>query len=158
MSLERLNCPLKTVASDPQSADWSEALRFPGISTRISRTLRNGIQKSELLHKEGLIIKEIEKLPCYYFCSSLAVYLGIRVLILDSGCLEANPASHSLNDYMTLGKSFNTLSPSYKMVIIIAFTFMIFVMIKWHHPCKILVTQCLAYTKYSGNGSCFYNF
>lgn len=112
MSLERLSCPPKVVASDPQSTDCSEALRFPGISTRIPRTLSNGLQKSELLHREGLIIKEIEKLPCHYFCSSWQYIWWIRVLILESGCPEANPASHLLNHYMTLGKSFNTLSPS----------------------------------------------
>ena len=96
MSLGRLSCPLKVVASDPQSSDCSEALSFPGTSTGIPRTLSNGLQKSELLRTEGLIIKELEKLPRY--CAGSAAQAGLK-------CPEADPAP------LTLGKSLDTLKP-----------------------------------------------
>lgn len=75
MSLERLGCPHKIVASDPSIHILLRSLRFPGISTRIPRTLSNSRQKSELLHNEGFIIKERESPALILFQFQLAVHL-----------------------------------------------------------------------------------
>ena len=141
---------LKPVLCNKRSSPLAATRGSPHAAMKTQHS-QKWIHKCIDKKKERLHNHQGNREPC-------PVTLWRRVPILESSCRVANPASHPLPSIwlMPLGKSFNTLSPSflnYKMVIIIAFTFMIFVTIEWHKPCK--VSQCLAHTKYSAN-CCYY--
>lgn len=135
------------MASDPPIHILPRSLGFPGICPGTARTLNNGFQNSEWLHayqgKRG---------SCPVIISVIADCAPVERGV-GSGI---KPAFQPLNPSMTLGKSCNPLYPSflsYKVMVILAFTFTILVTNEWHRPCK--VSQCLAY--YSVNCR-YYNY